>query len=151
MGRATGTAVQLCECGCGILTNPGRRFRKGHWIRVSKMSVTHGESSGGKFTTEFTRYRSAKQRCTNPKNPKYPDYGGRGIKFLFTSVQQLLDEIGRCPEGMSLDRKDNDGNYEPGNVRWATAEEQANNRRLKRLVNFTDEQLLAEMRRRNLV
>jgi hypothetical protein len=59
----------------------------------------------------------------------YRYYGGRGIKFLFTSFEQFLAELGPRPSGMSLDRIENDGNYEPGNVRWATRSEQVQNRR----------------------
>ncbi|HWY20028.1 MAG TPA: hypothetical protein VNX26_02345 [Candidatus Acidoferrum sp.] len=78
---------------------------------------------------EYTAYTHAKQRCTNPRCVDWPDYGGRGIKFLFTSFEQFFAELGPRPEGLSLDRKNNDGNYEPGNVRWATASEQQKNQR----------------------
>jgi len=80
-------------------------------------------------------YTGAKQRCTNPKNRKWKDYGGRGIQFLFTSVNQLFREVGFRPQGKhgkramySLDRICNDGNYAQGNVRWATIKEQIHNR-----------------------
>jgi hypothetical protein len=73
---------------------------------------------------------NAKGRCTNVHNKDYLDYGGRGIKFLFNAFQEFFTELGSKPSHQhSLDRKDNDGNYEPGNVRWATKVEQRNNRR----------------------
>jgi hypothetical protein len=86
----------------------------------------------GKPTPEYAAYCQAKNRCTNPNHPRYKDYGGRDIRFLFTSFGQFLAEVGLRPEGRfpsgrplySLHRIDNDGNYEPGNVRWATAKEQ---------------------------
>ncbi|HWY36734.1 MAG TPA: hypothetical protein VNX68_18965, partial [Nitrosopumilaceae archaeon] len=70
------------------------------------------------------------QRCTNPKKDGYDRYGGRGIKVLFPSFKAFLKEVGERPsQKYSIDRINNDGNYEPGNVRWATAEQQASNRR----------------------
>jgi hypothetical protein len=71
----------------------------------------------------------AKYRCTNPKANGWKRYGGRGIKFLFTSFEQFFTELGPRPKGRSLDRINNEGNYEPGNVRWATPKQQGQNRR----------------------
>ena len=80
---------------------------------------------------EYNAYRSAKQRCTNPNNPKWFDYGGRGIKFLFTNFSQFFIEIGRRPKGKVLDRRDNNGNYEQGNIRWVSISTSLKNRRRK--------------------
>ena len=91
--------------------------------------VRHGHRGGGKRTPEYGSYRNAKERCNNPHNDAYPRYGGRGIKFLFTSFEQFYAEIGPRPKGLTLDRINNDGNYEPGNVQWATYLEQATNKR----------------------
>lgn len=99
-------------------------------------------------TPEYDAYNSAKERCLVPTRKGYKDYGGRGIKFLFTSFEQFFKEIGPRPKGKTLDRKDNDGNYEPGNVRWATLKEQMNNTRRKRLSQFTLEELLEEVSKR---
>jgi hypothetical protein len=86
---------------------------------------------------ERRAYENAKQRCIT-QNPKFwKNYGGRGIKFLFTSFEQFFTELGPRPPGKdargralySVDRKDNDGNYEPGNVRWATRAQQEANKR----------------------
>jgi hypothetical protein len=78
---------------------------------------------------EYQAYHSAKNRCNNPRNPGYKYYGGRGIRFLFTSFEQFFAELGPRPPGLSLDRIDNDGNYEPGNARWAARSEQRRNQR----------------------
>lgn len=74
-------------------------------------------------------YLNAKSRCENHNLACWPNYGGRGIKFLFKSLDQWLAEIGLPPSELhSVDRfPNNDGNYEPGNVRWATAKEQRAN------------------------
>ena len=81
-------------------------------------------------------WTSVKQRCYNPKNHSYRHYGGRGISVhepWITSriafITWINENLGPRPEGMSLDRIDNDGNYEPGNLRWATQSDQIRNRR----------------------
>jgi len=78
---------------------------------------------------EYRAYSGARQRCTNPKNPEWGRYGARGIEFRFTSFKQFLTEIGLRPQGMMLDRKNNDGHYELGNVHWVFPIKSAQNRR----------------------
>jgi len=80
---------------------------------------------------EYSSFDHAKSRCNNPRATSYADYGGRGIEFLFTSFAQFFTEIGFRPPGTTLDRIDNDGNYEPGNVRWSTPSQQKRNQRLR--------------------
>ena len=92
----------------------------------------HGARTGGKFPPEYCAWHDAKQHCTNPNNSHYKYYGERGIKFLFISFQQFLLEVGPKPKGYVLDRIDNEGNYEPGNVRWVTRSMSNRNRRGER-------------------
>jgi hypothetical protein len=93
-----------------------------------------------------------KQRCLNPNDPAYFKYGGRGIKMYkpwqedyFVFEKWILDNLGPRPEGMSLDRIDNDGNYEPGNVRWADFKTQAFNRRPQGLSSEIVDKLRAQL------
>jgi hypothetical protein len=74
------------------------------------------------------------QRCGNPKNPKYKDYGGRGITVCerWKKFENFFADVGEKPTGMSIDRIDNDLGYFPGNVRWTTSVEQSKNQRPKR-------------------
>lgn len=79
--------------------------------------------------SEFLAYCNARLRCTEPKNKSYRHYGGRGIRFLFNSFAQFFQLVGPRPSGYVLDRRNNDGHYEPGNVRWITAKESRKNSR----------------------
>ena len=78
---------------------------------------------------ELSSYNHAEQRCNNPNEKQYPNYGGRGIKFCFNSFREFYEHIGERSENTTLERLDNEGNYELGNVAWETAKEQARNTR----------------------
>lgn len=111
------------SCGCLIVEELEKRLKRG-----DRPFMKHGRRE----TPEYHVFVSAKQRCTNPKNHAYARYGGRGIEFRFGSIEDLLRDIGERPsDDLSLDRIDNNGHYEAGNVRWATAKEQAGNRSLR--------------------
>ncbi|MBK8468178.1 MAG: hypothetical protein IPL32_20375 [Chloracidobacterium sp.] len=98
-------------------------------------SRTNGQSLGRKQTPEYRSYRAAKERCNNPNHINFASYGGRGIRFLFTSFDEFFAEVGMKPTPEhSIDRyPDTNGNYQVGNVRWATPTQQANNRRPRRI------------------
>jgi ribosomal protein S30 len=85
------------------------------------------------YPVEYMAYHDAKRRCVNPYHPTNKiNYKERGIKFLFSSFEQFFNSLGPRPDGTSLDRIDNDGHYEPGNVRWATPRQQAQNKQNNR-------------------
>lgn len=94
---------------------------------------THGDTSGGKISVEYNSWRSMLSRCSNPSDKSYPSYGARGIRVCekwAKSYSAFLADVGRRPTTKhTLDRRDTDGDYKPGNVRWATQAEQQNNRR----------------------
>lgn len=93
---------------------------------------THGHNANGRISPEYNSWRSAKQRVMNPNRPEWSYYGGRGIHMCqewLDSFTAFFEHMGPRPgPKWSLDRIDNDGHYEPGNVRWATASQQARNR-----------------------
>jgi len=103
--------------------NPKNQFQPGH--AGFKGRLTHGLCR----TPTYKSFHNAKRRCEYPKDVRFADYGARGIQFKFTSVEQLVAEIGLRPEGKTIDRIDTNGHYESGNVQWATKSEQAKNRR----------------------
>ena len=81
------------------------------------------------YMPEYHAWWNAKERCTNPEHQRWYTHGGRGIKFLFATFEEFYAEIGPRPSpAHSLDRKNNDGHYEVGNVRWATRSEQQKNK-----------------------
>ncbi len=129
-----GRAVWWCDCDCGNNHVPviGHELGK----RTNSCGCLKRESTIQRFTThgmsntpEWRAFHAAKNRCTNPNFKQFKDYGGRGILFLYNNFSEFLVDVGRRPSAQhSLGRKENNGNYEPGNCRWETAEQQYRNR-----------------------
>lgn len=138
------TGVQqylVCKCDCGT-ERPVFRNSLVNGTSVScgcynkersiQANTKHGEVSRGKPSVEYTTWQAMLRRCYNTKNPRYSSYGGRGIKVCnrWQSFEPFLQDMERRPStAHSLDRIDNDKDYEVGNCRWATASEQMTNRR----------------------
>lgn len=139
-----GQSLWDTQCICGVV----KPMRTDHIQRLqscgckrdelsAKANRTHGCASNYVCTPEYKAWQEMKGRCSNQNNKRYHRYGGRGIMVCaawLNDFQAFYDHIGprpKQPQGRrlySLDRIDPDGNYEPGNVRWATAKVQANNK-----------------------
>lgn len=135
-----GNARWCCRCDCGFYTIAlGNDLERGKVVSCG----CHGKSirrlHGRAGTVEYRTWTSMKQRCFNPSNPSYPHWGGRGITVCedWLDFNQFFMDMGPRPsKGHSLERIDNDGNYEPSNCRWVKIDVQANNKRRNRVIEF---------------
>lgn len=152
----------FCRCDCGkthklvtrALTSGNTKSCGCLRRRTGKNNPTtiHGHCpKKGLRSPEWRAYHNAKQRCINPHNISYKYYGGRGIQFKYVSFMEFLIDVGKRPSSdYTLDRTDNNGHYELGNCRWATHVTQVLNRRIKKLTDFSDQEIRQEFLRRNL-
>ncbi len=145
------TGMQLCQCKCGKkveVSTGGLRNgntvscgcrRREHWNSFSR---THGQTR----SPSWWSWQSMITRCTIPKTVGWKSYGGRGIRVCKRwrgkrGFENFLKDMGERPKNQTLDRKRVNGNYTPGNCRWATAFEQANNTRAVRRLKMDGENL----------
>jgi hypothetical protein len=130
------TAKPLCRCSCGTEKYVIRKnLRSGistscGCVRKQKL-IERNTKHGKRFTRTWRIWRAMKSRCYNSNVPQYHNYGGRGIivcESWYNNFENFLKDMGESPEGSSIDRIDNDGNYEPSNCKWSTAKEQSQNK-----------------------
>lgn len=127
----------LCRCECGHQARVN-----GNKLRVGKSTCcvkcrrrTHGKS---KHNATYQSWKHMRRRCLNPTDEDFKHYGGRGIKICpqWSSFSAFLTDMGEKPIGLTLDRRDNDGDYTPDNCRWATQKTQTRNQRRNRALAF---------------
>jgi hypothetical protein len=136
----SGNRAALCRCACGTekvvrLTSLTSGAAKScgcyNRERILERNTRHGLA----YHPVGVTWYAMMGRCYDTSAVQYKDWGGRGIKVapewhdIKVFVEWIEENLGPCPEGCSLDRIDNDGDYEPGNVRWATRSQQSLNRR----------------------
>lgn len=141
-----GRSQWLCKCKCGKeVIVEGYNLRSGHSKSCGcsksestiKAKTTHGASK----TATYRTWRSIINRCENPNTQSFHLYGGRGIKICarWRSFSNFLLDMGEKPIGMSIDRIDNDGDYEPSNCKWSTNKEQSSNTRRNHRITYMGE------------
>lgn len=142
-----GDIAWLCLCDCGMSKNIlGRHLKSGatqscgclQKQRVAERLTKHGKSPGHHSFKIYRVWTSMLQRCTNPNNGGYNDYGGRGISvcYRWLMFENFFSDMGEVPSGCQLDRTDNNGDYCPENCGWSTRRQQARNRRTTRLLTY---------------
>jgi hypothetical protein len=132
----TGNYKRTPEHSANIAAAQRERYRKNPAIRerIAAAVSTHGHTSHkGEWSPTYRSWRSMLSRCLYKSQPGWANYGGRGISVCkhWRTFENFLADMGERPDGLTLDRIDPDGNYEPDNCRWATWTEQRRNRRQK--------------------
>lgn len=119
-----------CDCGREKVVSVGH-FNTGNYKSCGCHVSRHGHAGAGKRSREYVSYHNMLRRCHDPSNKRYADYGGKGVVVCERwkeSFQNFLEDMGKCPEGMQIDRINNTSGYSPDNCRWATPKKNMANR-----------------------
>lgn len=133
-------AEAICDCGTHFTTEV-HSIVGGRTKSCGCLRIKHGHAVAGVASPTYNSWAMMHDRCRNPNDERFAHYGGRGIKVCerWSSFPAFLEDMGERPPGRSIDRIDTDGNYEPGNCRWATVQEQNLNRRASITLNVGGE------------
>jgi len=143
-----GSTCWLCKCSCGKETVvDSHSLRKGNTKSCGclnkEIHTKHGHTKDGKISKTYKAWISMNQRCNNTNDINYKHYGGRGITVCWKwsnknpkGFDNFYKDVGDSPKGKSIDRINNNGNYEPNNWRWATNGQQHRNMRNTHLITF---------------
>jgi hypothetical protein len=137
-------ATWRCRCDCGNeMVAQARKLKRGRLLSCGCLRVRHGHHRRGQVTKTYRTWSNMLSRCRNPNATCYADYGGRGITVCerWLTFANFLADMGECPPSMTIERRNNNGNYEPSNCYWATPIDQANNKRNTRYVTYRGEQM----------
>ena len=153
VGKRGGTNLWLCQCDCGnettaIATSLRRGEKKSCGCKkrmarkprpdlseANKKRATHAMTN----SSTYSSWKSMKARCLNPTDKDYENYGGRGIRVCDRWLKSFIDfhaDMGDRPKGKTIDRINNDGDYEPNNCKWSTPKEQGNNKRKNYYIEY---------------
>lgn len=151
-------SYESVRCDCGVTKNVSRHdlahgkiqscgCLRAKTIAAKKKKHGHTSASGG-ATPTYRSWAAMISRCEDPKNKRFHRYGGRGINVCASwrnSFEQFLSDMGNRPDGLTLDRMDNNGDYEKRNCRWATSKEQGRtNHRIRLVTAFERTQSLTD-------
>ena len=138
-----GSAIWNCRCNCGNTTKArAANLKKSHTKSCGCLQIENSTTHGYSAHPLYPIWSAMIARCENPKNHRYNSYGGRGISVCPEwrgTPAVFFEHMGVRPEGLTLDRIDNDGDYELKNCRWATAEQQQRNSRHTRRLTHNGE------------